>query len=177
MSTLDRDQLKQMSKELDRPVSTLLALTEICDPYYADMPSRRRDAEWFAEQWHRLGFGTGTHVRRVHYRMVSQSEPIMMPDGSPYENTEKCYNFLALSSRDARYLDLVPIEDFIDQRNNETVVNLQDEDAEDAELCVPEDHQIELPPLPELYLSPPTIPQTYHLEIICEKSTIYDVLN
>jgi hypothetical protein len=46
------DDLKQLSKDLRRPVGTLIALTCSNDPFYASMPGNRAAAEWFAELWH-----------------------------------------------------------------------------------------------------------------------------
>jgi hypothetical protein len=170
--------LKELSKELGRPVCTLVALAEINDPFYANIPSRRRGAEWFAGLWYQFNFGLGTHIRRVHYRIISQESPILLPGGEDYENTEKCWQLLVDSSRDARYLGLVPAAYFVDRRHNETVINLQPTGWADADLDTIDDFsEIGFPSLPRLEVSPPIVPQRYHLEIICEKSTIDDVLD
>jgi len=47
-SAINYDSIKALAEKLRRPVSTLLAMTLQHDPFYADQPGRRRDAEWFA---------------------------------------------------------------------------------------------------------------------------------
>jgi hypothetical protein len=83
-----------------------------------------RNAQWFADLYHHHGFSAGVHLRRIHYRLVSQEEPAAMPSGEPYRNTEQCWAVLSGASKDARYAGLVDIADFTDQRNPETVLHL-----------------------------------------------------
>jgi hypothetical protein len=64
--TIDLDYLQALSRELDRPVKTLIALGVDNDPFYADMRSRRAAAEWFADLWQRIGFRHGVHLRRIN---------------------------------------------------------------------------------------------------------------
>jgi hypothetical protein len=102
-----------------------------------------------------------------------------MPDGKPYENTTQCYEKLGSGSRDARYLKLVDVGDFIDQRNRDTTINLTVEDisGRSASLDIDDPSDgISLPSPPTLYFSAPKVPQRYHLEIVCEKSTVDDIL-
>jgi hypothetical protein len=175
---LDYEGIKALSKELGRPCKTLIALAEINEPFYLT-PARQRDGEWFAKLWHEHGFGSGSHIRRVHYRLISTAATIVLPDGRAYENTELCWQILSSASRDARYLGIVPAEHFVDRRNRETIVNLDDTKPCDAEIDIEGNEYYsaaELPSLPELVLSRPKIPQRYHIEIVCEKSTIDDIL-
>jgi hypothetical protein len=118
-------EIKRLSKELGRPTETLLALSINNDPFYAAIPNRRKLAEWFAPLWERFGFGSGVHVRRIHYRIISQPEPILLPSGEPYENTVYAFRQLIWAVRDARYLGLVPGEGFIDKRSNATMIRLR----------------------------------------------------
>jgi hypothetical protein len=170
--------LKNLSIEVKRPMYDLCALTVQNDPFNAEVPYRKRAAEWFAELYRQYGFGVGTHIRRIHYRLVSQTSPIIMPNGKPYENTENCSVTLGTASRDARYLGLVDINDFVDRHNGETIVNLTDVYGRDASLELDNSSwdDISLPSLPTLCFSAPKVPQRYHLEIICEKSTVDDIL-
>ena len=58
----------------------LLALAPANDPFCLHRPARQRNAEWFAELFERFGFGQGVHVRRIHYRIISQDEPVLRPE-------------------------------------------------------------------------------------------------
>jgi hypothetical protein len=157
----------------------LIVLSPINDPFNVETVGRKRDAKWFAELYRQYGFGLGIHVRRIHYRLVSQKTPVIMPDGKPYENTIDCSVKLGVASRDARYLDLVDINDFVDRRNRNTAINLTDDiiSGRSASLDIDDlSDGISLPSPPTLYFSTPKVPQRYHLEIVCEKSTIDDIL-
>jgi hypothetical protein len=83
---LDYESLKAMARSIGRPVRDLLALSPANDPFYAGVDARRRDAEWFAAIWTAHG-GTGAHLRRLHYMLISGA-PVRKPDGSAYRNTE-----------------------------------------------------------------------------------------
>jgi hypothetical protein len=178
-ASYDYEGLKALAKELNRPASTLIALAAVNDPFYIGL-ARQRNAEWFAAIWNRFGLGSGIHVRRIHYRIISQSSPVQMPDGTPFENTKGCAQVLGDASRDARYLGLVPIEAFVDRRNAEPITNLvtgtaaeigvANDDLSDAWL--PED----MPDLPALTLTAPTPEQRYHVELWAEETTMNDVL-
>jgi hypothetical protein len=178
MVDYDHAGLKELAKELDRPLSTLAVLAR--DPFTAGAPARKRDAEWFAELWRRFDIQPGAHLRRIHYVLVSQ-EPgtVLMPDGSPYLNTDSCYNTLNTASLDARYLGLVPANDLVDRRNAEPVINASNEEEEAAALAFTGGLLEHEPPgfeVPQLTVEPPKIPQRFLVEIWCEKSTMNDIL-
>lgn len=82
--------VKALAEELDRPISTLIALAPDTDPFMAGRPAREKEAEWFAEIWRRFDIQSGAHIRRVHYLIISQEKPVRMPDGRAYENTLEC---------------------------------------------------------------------------------------
>src|SRR5262245_17936755 len=92
---IDYERLRELAAELGRPVSTLIALASQNDPFYAGMPSRRRDGGWFGELWERFELAKRTqHLRRIHYYLVSQpTGSVLMPNGDvltpsvPYTNT------------------------------------------------------------------------------------------
>src|SRR5258707_10104156 len=99
---LDYEAIKAMAKGIGRPLKDLLALASTNDPFYAGVASRRRDAEWFAVIWADHG-ATGSHLRRLHYQLVSSTAPIRKPDGSTYQNTESDWNKLIVATLAARY--------------------------------------------------------------------------
>ncbi len=81
---LDYESIKQLAQQIGRPAKDLVALAVVNDPFYAAVPHRHREGEWFAEIWHRFGFAEGVHIRRIHYVLVIQSEegqPLLKPDG------------------------------------------------------------------------------------------------
>ena len=113
-------------------------------------------------------------------------------NGRPYKNTTDCWLELGSSSRDARYMGLIPVEDFIDRRNDAPIIYLSDEanylDAPNSvgifaagcprrggpDSC--RRQATTMPALPGLYLSRPTTGQRFHVELWCEKTTVNDVL-
>jgi hypothetical protein len=182
--------IKEIAKELRCVVTDLLVLARQNDPFYAGVPAQERKARWFAGLWERFGYTTGVHLRRVHYRVVSQVEP-RKDDGSPYQNTEGCWSYLGEAAKAARYLGYVRADAFVDRRNP------------DPHLLAP---GVRTTPEPswwagELNASLPTVPwsldgalelhlpgayamgyeyepghQPYHVELWVEKSTMDDVL-
>ena len=184
-ANIDYDAIIRLGEELQRPRATLIALAADNDPFYADQPSRRRGAEWFAGIWKQFRFGSGMHLRRVHYRLISHGKPIIGDDGAPYENTEVCWKNLRSAARDARYLGLVPIEDFIDRRNDRAI-EFSFDTGKDATLSVSEpstlfsrfssELSVWLPRAAEFEFSLAAINQRYQVELWCEKSTVNDVL-
>ncbi len=71
---LDYSSIKRLAKQIGRSTKDLVALAVQNDPFYASVPHRHEQGEWFAEIWHRFGFSEGVHLRRIHYVLVSQSE-------------------------------------------------------------------------------------------------------
>jgi hypothetical protein len=174
----DYDDLKKLAEKLGRPPATLIVLVPQNDPFYIT-PNREAEAEWFAEIWQRFDCQPGTHNRRIHYVLISQERPVLMPNGRPYENTVECFMFLNGASRDARYLGLVQVRDLVDRRNDEAVINLPDDDETSATIFTGGGLHDYVPPsfeTPRLRIDPPVIPQRFHVEIWCEKSTMNDVL-
>ena len=118
---LDYKSLKAMAKNIGRPDKNLLALSLTNDPFYAGVSARRRDAEWFAAIWADHG-ATGSHLRRLHYQLISSGAVIRKPDGSTYQNTNADWACLVTASLSARYLDLVPFDCLGDRRNDEPMI-------------------------------------------------------
>lgn len=193
------DTLKQLAKERGCKVSDLLALSSHNDPFYTGTPGEVEGASWFSSLFHQFYSGqSDVHLRRIHYRIVSQDPPVLMPDGTPYENTERCWDFLTMVSKHARYLGYVNADAFADKRNQEPSLHASfysyyDQEAQPGKqveggwvddlnnMLLPE-----LPSLPELPELPgiPTIRATgytdiqqgYLIELWVEKTTINDVL-
>jgi hypothetical protein len=107
-----------------------------------------------------------------------------MPNGEPYINTEQCEGVLERTSLDARFLGLVP--PFVDRRNPEPTIHLDDTVASDALITAntfTDEGEMKfycasVPGIerPRLRLFPPDILQRYHIEIWIEKSTMNDIL-
>lgn len=112
---VDYHEIANLAKANGKSVADLVALTVGNDPFYAGAAGRRASADWFAEQREREGFATGTHVRRIHYRLVSREGQTDWR-GKPYQNTNACWQALLCASKDARYLGTVPLEDLDDRR-------------------------------------------------------------
>jgi hypothetical protein len=108
--------IKNLARKTGLNVPDLLALSANNDPLYI-MPAQAKQGEWFAELWNRFGFPAGVHLRRIHYVLASQPEPIATIDGRLYENTEKCWQYLGMASKAARCLYLIPADELKDARN------------------------------------------------------------
>src|SRR5215471_20458610 len=50
-ATLDHASLKQIARAMGRRLDSLFAQSASTDPFVADMPHRRKKAEWFAALW------------------------------------------------------------------------------------------------------------------------------
>src|SRR6266571_2914512 len=178
---IDYGQIKQMAKESGQRVTDLIVLAPQNDPFYTGTPNDCALAEWFAGLWHAFGYSSGVHIRRVHYQIVSQNPPVLLPNGMPYENTVECWDILNLASKAARYLGLVDPASFHDRRNPDPVVYASHEVYE-PEVYTSSGlwgHQFRLPNFPNLpsyQVSGYRGSQPYHLEVWCEKSTMNDVL-
>jgi hypothetical protein len=197
---LDYDSLKRLAEELRRPVMTLIAQPSISDPFYADLPLRREQAEWFRSIWDKFEIQPGIHLRFIHYRLVTtgavplprvitwkDKETRQQKQTEVYINNGPCSHFLGTAARDARYLGLISIDSVIDQRNEETEINYAPDETS-AHLLVsspPVQSSMDLsldvtlpdfPHLPGLYVVPPSVPQPYCVEVWCEKSTMDGIL-
>ncbi len=178
---LTYEQIKQLARETGQRVTDLIPLAPQNDPFYTGTPGDWALAEWFAGLWQAFRYTTKVHIRRVHYQIVSQNPPVVMPNGLPYENTEGCWNILNLASKAARYLQLVDPQSFVDRRNPEAVVYAAHRTPEPEVWATSRlwGSQLRLPDFPELpgyRVSGYEPAQAFHLELWCEKSTMNDVL-
>jgi hypothetical protein len=178
---LDYDGIRTLAKQIRTPTKDLLALTPNNDPFYVDVAFRKTAAQWFVGLRNQIDFGHRFHIRRAHYKIISQSTPILKPDGAHYENTDADWNFLLQASRDARYLELIDPESVIDNRNPTAIINATFETETDpsVEIIGGELGEMLLPAkleLPELVLTDFNAQQRYLVEIWTEKSGQNDIL-
>lgn len=179
--SIDYDVLKDLAKRRGVAVADLIPLSASNDPFYSGTPGDVAAAEWFAALWHQFGFGSGVHIRRMHYQIVSQDPPIEMPNGDAYENTERCWDVLNNAAKHARYQHLIDAERFVDRRNpppQEFMFRREEAPYITTRDELPDDFAA-LPGFPDL----PTYgvgsfngEQRYLVEIWAEKSTMNDVL-
>jgi hypothetical protein len=181
--------IKALASQTGRKIPDLLALARANDPFFAGCPAQQRDAEWFLQIWTRFGFGKGVHLRRIHYRIISDRDPVICPNGKPYENTLESWNYLGAASKAARYLRLVDPASFVDRRNPDPrIYTTSREPLEPG--CEIDGPQWTLPsisiqiesrldlPVPFVYgYGYRLADQRYQLEIWIEKSTMDDVLD
>jgi hypothetical protein len=173
---------------------TVLSLNN--DPFYAGRPAQKRDAEWFAGLWNQLQLPAGIHLRKIHYKLVSGSTPIMLPSSGAYENRERHWEILGAAAKYARHLDLVSPDQFSDHRNPDPLLFALYPDEVDDEPDWELEGDVSAWHLPSLQtrkmlltdasLALPTIKtngyeyslrdQPYYLECWIEKSTMDDVL-
>jgi hypothetical protein len=178
---MDYTAIKQHAKDNGQRVNDLIVLAPQNDPFYAGTPGDWEMAQWFQKLWDAFYQGQNMHIRRVHYQIISQTPPIVLPNGLPYENTERCWDFLNQASKMARYLRLVDPGAFNDRRNPDPVSYATYYDASpevrtrsglwSSNLRLPD-----FPNLPSYTIDDFHVDQPYHLEIWCEKSTMNDVL-
>jgi len=169
--------IKQTAKKYKTTTVRLLALSPWNDPFYMGSKEQMKRAEWFNEIYTRMGRPLQCHIRRVHYWFIHQPHATKAND-MPYRNTHSDWTYLAESSKYARYLNLIPHDSIIDQRNPDPMLYLQNwEDATPTDLK----ENIETDTIIDAIVDHfvvwnPQNTQPYHLEIWCEKSTMNDIL-
>jgi len=181
------EDIKRLAKELGCNVTDLLASDPNRDPFYSGGKSSREKAEWLAKIWEREGFESGTHLRRIHYRIVSR-EGAAKADGTPYKNDDSSWNYLSEAAEYARYLGLIDANDLSDRRNSAPSVYAAASEGQNPQ------YQIEVPSwenhfidaglhgedwnTPAVYIEGYEYSkgmQPYHMEIWVEKTTMNDI--
>jgi hypothetical protein len=187
------EEIKKLAEALRLPVERLLALAPKNDPFYSGAPAQLAKARWFADLWERFRFPAGVHLRRIHYVVASQSPPVPVPDGHPYQNTHRHWGELGDASKATRHLGLVGADAFVDRRNPEphlvpgrpaghdgTPACWVDEESWGAWglPSIPTDFGVEfgLPAVAVSGYDYCPADQPYHVEVWVEKSTMNDVL-
>jgi hypothetical protein len=183
---------KVLTQGRTRRLADLVALSPKRDPFCAGTPGQMQKAAWFHGIWQQYVTSAKAHLRRIHYLLVSQEAP-RMADGTPYLNTEACWQALQEASTYARYLGLVDPRLLEDHRNPEPHLpwSWYDEVVDPAIVWDEDLPQWSLPTIPtdlaadlDLAFPEPRLTgydysvasQGYHLEIWVEKSTMNDVL-
>jgi hypothetical protein len=162
-------------------VTDFIVLAPQNDPFYTGTPNDWALGQWFAGLWHAFGLDRA-HIRRVHYQIVSQDPPVILPNGKPYENTVECWDILNLASKAARYLRLVDPEAFNDRRTPDVLLYANGgEPASPYVYAYDRTYRLEMklpefPALPNFSVGGYDARQPYHLEVWCEKSTMNDIL-
>jgi len=178
---MNYDSIKRLAKQLGKPVTELIALSPQNDPFYTGTPRDLELGAWFRDLWHEFGYSSGVHIRRMHYQLVSQNPPVRFPNGTPYENTERCWGELINAAKAARYLEYVDPGAFVDRRNEDPIDRLeywQSRYAEADVTSVDSSPELSFPDMsgPPRYSLGYSGEQRYHLEVWCEKSTMNDIL-
>jgi hypothetical protein len=186
---MDYETIKRLAKGRGLRVGDLCAMDPKNDPFYFGTPSDWAAGRWFAGVWDRFGYRTAglpVHLRRIHYRLVSQETPVELWFGRKrYVNVESCWDNLQTAATAARYLGLVPFDGFVDARNPETEVYVPGWEGYPRVLVDMLDGVLfggptlrlpDLPDLPTLALINFRGRQRHHVEIWAEKTTMHDVL-
>lgn len=172
---MDYDSIKELASDTGTKVTDYLAMSPKNDPFYQGTPGDHQRGRWFADLYHRAGYSVNRppHLRRVHYWIISQEPPVLMPNGNPYQNTELCWGYLGEAAKNARYLDYISMNGIVDNKNPQPHIFAEySEDDPGFHLY------IQSPDKPFITIDGITVTnaQPYHLEVWCEKSTMNDVL-
>ena len=169
------------------PIKDLIVLSPQRDPFYAGTEAEKAMAEWFAGIF---GETAGTHLRRIHYRLVSRGD-VVRADGSLYENDKNSWDYLGNASRFARYLGLVDPEDLVDRRNPSPDIYMAPGFGLEPDWSYELDtHRLDRisTSLGDSWLEPVDVEtevsgylyeeslQPYHVEVWAEKTTMNDIL-
>jgi hypothetical protein len=157
-------------------LATYTVLDVSNDPFRVDTAARHRDGRWLAEAFVHLGLGSRRiHLRGIHYAVLGWP----MPDGRPYENTNKNWEWLSGdAAKAARWLGYVPFDQIVDQRNAEPVIRIRSTEGAHAYLTTELDVSI-----PSAWELQPQVSvegfdgvQPYRIALIGEKSSLEPVL-
>jgi hypothetical protein len=157
----------------------LTVLSAQVDPYRLDTPSGHRDGAWLAKQLNRLvGRNKKIHWRGLHYAVVAQGN-VRKPDGEVHRNTDDDWVWLStVAGKAARWLDYIPFERIIDNRNAEPIIHRKASVTPEPYVSIGLD--VTIPNADDLEPSPGAdgfVPrQAYHFVMFGEKASLEDVL-
>jgi hypothetical protein len=146
------------------------------DPFRCDTPAGHRDGSWLADCTAALRQRGRRHIRGLHYALIGQPKP----DGLPYANTEKDYDWLNKCAKLARWLGYIPFDEIVDERNEEPTLDYVAERQPGYPFVYSADAEINIPSAedfrPRVGLRGFTARQPYHLTLVGEKSSLQPVL-
>jgi hypothetical protein len=168
-----RARIEAAAEESGLNLQELTVLDIESDPYRADVPSRHRQARWFASMMGKIR----RHLRGVHYLTLGK----LLPNGRLYTSTKVAWETLGLAASWARWLNYVPFDLIADERNGEAIRLALDEPARpgSAEVHI-SDYLVQAPALasclPSILHWDPKPRQPYRIVFLGEKSSIRDEL-
>lgn len=168
-----------MAKINGKRVTDYLALAMANDPFYIGQEAELKKAKWFTDIYDSGILARQSHLRGIHYVLVSQNDSITLPDGRPYENTQACWAFLGTAAKSARYLELVDPRAFKDRRSQPPKIFTPTSQTPTIDISGSYYLDLELPYFPDLpsyRIDNFTGTQKYMTEIWIEKSTMEDEL-
>ena len=197
---VDNRTIRQLKKQLGlRRLDELLAQDRDTDPYYvAASPSEVMQMEFFVRVWHDLGYAgrTGIHLRRIHYKLISLPNPPLRrftkADDVPYRNAKADWQYLQEGSKFARLKGLIDPDAIVDKRTPPPKLHTDYDRPMQLGSYVEEANtwnQLSKPELPKLpglggnwgiekaHLQATEFSsRQYHVAVVCEKTTMDDVL-
>jgi hypothetical protein len=157
----------------------LTVLSAQVDPYRLDTPSGHRDGVWLAKQLNRLvKRGKKIHWRGLHYVIVSKGD-LRKPNGGTYVNTDEDWVWLStVAGKAARWLNYIPFERIIDNRNAEPIIHHKARVVPEAFVSIGLD--VTIPDAGDLEPSPMAVGfeprQAFHFVIFGEKASLEETL-
>jgi hypothetical protein len=159
----------------------LTVLSPQNDPFRVDTEVGHRDGAWLANTLTRLGVTGQRHLRGLHYVQIGQPKP----NGLPYTNTDRDWQWLGMCAKAARWLGYVPFNRIVDQRNDEPEIKVWKPSDSDPWRYVSVDFDVktDVVRLPSVHdLTPHAglfgfdADQPNHLVLVGEKSSLKPVL-
>jgi hypothetical protein len=158
----------------------LTVLGQRRDPFRLDIPTKRRDAEWFTAKFDRyFADRDEAHLREIHYVLATTVPPIRRPTGPPYRNTYDDWRWLLEEpAKAARWLGLVSWRRIVDNRSEEPTIHRVARAGEAragsliAELPVPDEYDVTPTPVLEDFGAD----QPFALTLFAEKSSPAEAL-
>jgi hypothetical protein len=158
----------------------LTVLADFNDPYRLDTGVGHRTGAWFKEHLEIAGVGR-IHLRGFHYRLVARGD-IQLPNGKPYVNDDKCFAWLNLAAKPARWLGYVDFDRIVDNRNEPPLILVpEDLEPRDGRPGLVSTEEMPWVPrasslMPRMGLVDSNLVQPYRIILIGEKSSLREEL-
>jgi hypothetical protein len=126
---MKRNDILRIKEEEGLKQEDVIALAPGNDPFLCGAPAQERDAKWFADLWKTHFKGQKIHIRMMHYVTMTAIQPTYQilkknPQTNKlelvtrkYEGSKKDWNYMLNASKSARYMELVPYNAIIDNKN------------------------------------------------------------